>query len=367
MKNGFICRELYAPFTVEKDIDYISDLKKRYSILLKQATGAGADETSISIINKYQSKITEALNSYYRADLGKSNAIIYNLIKDVGDNQFAVSTLNNSFAFPGMGDSELQFFRCRHGNPAISFSAKEMLHLPRSLRAKTGNYRFSIPGNPSLYLANSSYCCWIETGHPPDFNFNVSPVLLDGTQKILNLAISIRDHSRLNEYDSNRVHTWLKLFMLVLATSYRVKETGRTFKSEYIVSQSIMMACKRLGYTGVAYYSKRVSDEIFAYCAINLALFVDYKNEYSDIVDHIKIDDSFNFSIYKNLLASLKYKRYDLRSVKNGVITNVGSYERQFPYRETEFFKFDQFLFATWQDKLNGKSKDEIPWGLALD
>ena len=23
MKNGFICRELYAPFTVEKDIDYI--------------------------------------------------------------------------------------------------------------------------------------------------------------------------------------------------------------------------------------------------------------------------------------------------------------------------------------------------------
>lgn len=49
-----------------------------------------------------------------------------------------------------------------------------------------------------------------------------------------------------------------------LATSYRIKEEGRTFKSEYIISQSIMMACKRLGYDGVAYYSKRVYDEVFA-------------------------------------------------------------------------------------------------------
>ena len=50
----------------------------------------------------------------------------------------------------------------------------------------------------------------------------------------------------------------------------QIKEGGRTFKSEYIISQSIMMACKRLGYDGVAYYSKRVYDEIFARCAINL-------------------------------------------------------------------------------------------------
>ncbi len=60
-----------------------------------------------------------------------------------------------------------------------------MMYLPISLRSKSGNYRFSIPGNPSLYLANSSYGCWIETGFPADIDFNVSsPVLLDGKQKI---------------------------------------------------------------------------------------------------------------------------------------------------------------------------------------
>lgn len=85
-----------------------------------------------------------------------------------------------------------------------------------------------------------------------------------------------------------------------------------------------------------------------------------------DILDHMKMDDSFNFSIYKNLLPSLKYKEYELRSVKNGLITNIGSYDRQYPYNETEFIGFDRFLFTTWRDKRNGKGKEIIPWGIQL-
>lgn len=67
--------------------------------------------------------------------------------------------------------------------------------------------------NPSLYLSNSSYGCRIETGFLPDAEFNVAPVLLDGEQIVFNLAVSIKDFSRLNALESNRVHTWLKLLM----------------------------------------------------------------------------------------------------------------------------------------------------------
>lgn len=367
LNNGFICKELYAPYVVPKDNDYLKDLSEKYSLLLKQAMKSGADIESINIIKKYRDKIIEALKCYYRADIGKSNTIIRNLLKEIGENPFAVSSLNSSFAFPGEIGSELQLFRCRRGTPEKVFSSKDMLHLPCSLRAHSGNYRFSIPGNPSLYLSNSSYGCWIETGFPSDIDFNVSPVLLDGTQKVLNLVISVRDFTRLNEFESERVYTWLKLLMLVIATSYRIDEKDRTFKSEYIVSQSIMMACKKLGYDGVAYYSKRVYDEAFAQCAINLALFVDYKNEYSNIAEHIKIDDAFNYAVYKNLFPSLKYKQYEMRSVRTGFINNIGSYDRQYPYRETDFFNFDQFLFVTWKEKPNGKGKDEIPWGIVFN
>lgn len=362
--NHFICEDLYPPFIVENDNDYYKSLLGKFSIVIKQAKMAGADVASLKILNKFRSKILEALRYYYSADLAKCNTIILNLLKDIGQDSIAVSRLQESCAFPGQMNKELQFFRCRKGNPSISFSTKDMLHLPCSLRAKSGNYRFSIPGNPSLYLSNSSYGCWIETGFLPDAEFNVAPVLLDGEQIVFNLAVSIKDFSRLNELESNRVHTWLKLLMLDIATSYRVKEVNRTFKSEYIISQSIMMACKKLGYSGVAYYSKRVDDVVFARCAINLALFVEYENEYSDIVKHMKMDNAFNYAIYKKLLPALKYKDYDLRSVATGWITNIGNYDRQYPYRETEFYEFDKFLFTTWCDKANGKGKDEIDWGI---
>lgn len=367
VNNNFITKELYTPFVIEKDSDYLSVLEEKYDITLNQAQEAGADEESLKIIKKYKEQILESICSFCRADIVRSNEIIKNLIAEIGNDPFAVAPLNESYAFPGSKNQEIQFFRCRAGDPSCSYKAKEMLHLPESQRSKAGNYRFSIPGNPCLYLANSSYGCWIETGFLPENDFNVSPVVLDGTQKIFNLAVSIRDFSCLNDLEAGRVHCWLKLIMLMLATSFRVNETERAFKSEYIVSQTTMLACKQLGYDGVAYYSKRVSDDVFAKCAINLALFVDYEGEYSSLIEHIKVDDSMNYAFYRQLSDSAKYKSYSLRSVKHPYITNCGDYARQYSYQETEFFEFDKFLFLSWKNNPNGKGKDEIPWGVAVD
>ena len=364
--NEFICKELFAPFVIDKDCEYLDSLAQKYNLVISQAQKAGADKESMRILHKYKNDILQSLSYYYHADIEKSNRIIRKLIKDLQACPFAVNELVNSDAFGGMKGTEIQLFRCRIGNFANAYNAKDMLHLPKSLRAKSGNYRFSIPGNPSIYMSNSSYGCWIEMGCPAENEFNVSPVLLDGTQRILNLAVSIRDIHALKR-NEDRIHCWLKLLMLMIATSYRVKEEGRIFKSEYIVSQSIMMACKKLKYDGVAYYSKRVNDEIFAFCAINLALFVNYEGEYSDIIRHMKIDNAFNYGIYKQLCNSLTCKEYDLRSIKTGFITNIGNYERQYPYVETKFFEFDKFLFTSWRDKPRGKGKDQIPWGVTVE
>lgn len=366
LNNGFICEELYAPFRINKDIEYRTDLEKRYNIVMRQAQNANADDESLQIIAAFTTQILASLDSYYKADIAESNNIVFELVKEIGDNPFAVNSVTNSDAFPGNKSNELQFFRSRLGTPNRAFTAKDMLHLPNSMRAKSGNYRFSIPGNPSMYLANSSYGCWIEMGCPAEIDFNVSPILLEGNQRVFNLAVSIKDFRCLNEFEKDRVHCWLKLYLLAIATSYVIKEESRTFRSEYIISQSLMMACKKMKYDGIAYYSRRVDNEVFALGAINLALFVDYVGEYSAMIKHIKIDDAFNYALYKQLNNSLKYKEYRLRSTDTGYITNIGSFERQYPYRETDFYDFDKFLFTTWRDKPNGKGKDAIPWGIEI-
>ena len=34
VNNKFICKALYAPFKIDKDSDYISDLKNKYDIVM---------------------------------------------------------------------------------------------------------------------------------------------------------------------------------------------------------------------------------------------------------------------------------------------------------------------------------------------
>ena len=148
--------------------------------------------------------------------------------------------------------------------------------------------------------------------------------------------------------------------MLTIASSFRIKEEGRCFRSEYIVPQLIMMSCKKIGLDGIAYFSTRVSDVAFARCTINLALFVEYEDEGSSLVRHMKIGDPTNYFLYKQLLPSIKQSDYELASINHPFITNIGKYENQHPYQETEFFEFDKYLFKTWSDQRHKAGKDDI-------
>ena len=57
LKNGFICKELYAPFKIDKDIDYRNDLEKKYNIVMEQAQKANADDESLRIIKVFSTRL----------------------------------------------------------------------------------------------------------------------------------------------------------------------------------------------------------------------------------------------------------------------------------------------------------------------
>lgn len=361
VNENFISKDLYTPFMIKNDNEYYGDLKRKYNILLSQATKARADEESIRIITDYKNKILEVIRLYYKGRISSAQNKIKHLVKECLKDPLAVNFVEKSWAFPGVLSITPQFFHARIGTPR-GYKAKEMLHIPYSMRSKTGNYRFSLPGVPSYYLANSSYCCWLEMGMPPEHEFNVSPVLLDGSQKILNLAVNIRDVHHLNEFEPWRTHTWIKLLMLMMASSYRVEEINRTFKSEYVIPQCIMLACKELGLDGIAYYSCQVEDHIFAQSAINLALFASEErigSKYSDICNHIKVGDAFNYFIFQQLGPNQWDTKYELRWMKTGLINNIGSYDNQYEYAVTDFCKFDMFLFNGWKS-------DNVEFGNAV-
>ena len=65
LNNNFICKDLYAPFKIDKDSDYIKDLKNKYDIVMAQAQNSGADDESMKIIGDFSARILKSLELYY--------------------------------------------------------------------------------------------------------------------------------------------------------------------------------------------------------------------------------------------------------------------------------------------------------------
>lgn len=350
-----------TPFTVKRDNEYFPKLKEMLFNLVSEIESNGAEKQIVDATRDYVEKITRSIELYYQGNLVDAQLIVNEMITEFGEVAPAVTDINGSIAFPGGGPdySEVQFFRARLSENVVEFSANEMLHIPFNMRHIVKSERFSIPGLPCLYLGNSSYVCWVEMGCPADHRFNVAPVILDNSQKVLNLTVTISSlyafkeevHNMSEEEADKHVIDLLRLMILTFCTSYKVTEGNRNFKSEYIMPQMIMLACKSSNLDGITYYSKQIPYESFA-CTVgvNLVLFATYNGEelLSSICDHLDIGTAFNFAMFKQLLPCQMYKEYNLRIMSSPYINNVGTQSHWFPYRETQFFEFDKYLFANW-------------------
>lgn len=356
--NKLETKKYIMPFVIEKDNEYKKSLQAKFEFICNDIEISGAEKTFVNHVKNISGKIMNSFELYYKGELWAAHMNVDDIINSIPKDKPAFASINDTYQLWGNG-TNVQLFRARLGEQMVDFPAEEMLHIPFDLRSKVRTERFSIPGLPCLYLGNTSYSCWIEMGAPDDARFNVSPVLIEKDMMVLNLAVSIRHiikwHDELDENQSKddtdkQLMTWLSLLLLTVATSYAVKEENRDFKSEYIIPQMIMLACKSNGMDGIVYISKKVSEEIFGMTvAVNVALFATFEGEekYSKICENIMTADSFNFAMYNRiLLNSLKYKHVDTTIRNSPLIKNIGTYGRQLPYAETAFARFDEFLFS---------------------
>src|SRR5690606_26457356 len=130
-------------------------------------------------------------------------------------------------------------------------------------------------GVPSMYFGLTSFVCWLELDKPADNLFNVAAYELPKEIRVLNLAIP---QMMINGYsDDDNLTTqfisMIEIFPLIIATSFKVSDQNRSFKSEYIISQLVMQCLNEHGIDGIAYISKRVVNDstYYPYC-VNLAV-----------------------------------------------------------------------------------------------
>ena len=233
--RGIGDKEFFAPFIIDNDSDYLENLKTKLNRFYDKVKGAGADDKCLDIIKQTSKKVTSSISCYYEGHIEKAYNIIKKIIKENKNNRYAVETVANNRAFFGDSGTEVQLYRARVSEDHNTYKTDDMKHVPFNKRELASNGRFSISGLPCLYLSNSSYGCWIEMRKPEASKFNVSPVSVDETKKIFNLVVGIRNLWNLEgngQTIEENIHCWLKLMILMIATSYRVKNDNRSFKSE---------------------------------------------------------------------------------------------------------------------------------------
>lgn len=359
------------PIRIHTDVDYQKELIKKLDSYLIDIKGRLL--VNDEVFNKTQencNKIKQAIELYYDANISGSKECILKILKSYKNDDYIVSNLDNSSAFRGLtqifpnpytdhlAQGELSFFKARIGTD--NYNKYDFLHIPFNKRGIITTQRFSIAGVPCMYFGLSSYVCWLELGKPQDREFNVASYKIPSNIKVLNLAISQMLINGLSNIDSlnNKVSSLIEFFPLIIATSFKVMENNRGFRSEYIISQLIMQCFSELEIDSVAYISKQVESDYntFPFC-INLAIPMknNQGNNYSEFAENVNLTKPINFAEYKNFVRQPSPK-YNIASYANlWDDQNLYYINGNIKYNQLLFSKFDDFLFNETHKSIKNK------------
>lgn len=164
---------------------------------------------------------------------------------------------------------DIHFYRGRTSDGSKPYSRGDLLHIPFESRHRISTNRYSIPGYPCLYLADSIYTCWKECGEP---DFNTFQVSRFDAHKYRFLEISFTHQFISNFYTGTLkdqtadgladpfVIYFLTAWPLIASCSIRkmkFPENERVnFIAEYIIPQMLMEWVKQSqNLDGIKYFS----------------------------------------------------------------------------------------------------------------
>ncbi len=172
-------------------------------------------------------------------------------------------------------NKENALIRIRTTNKFLN-KRKEMFHVPFDKRQLITKQRYSIEGFPCLYLAGCAYTAWLELNRPQFDTIWASSFRPTKEIDLLDLSFTV-DYLELHfeEYEINQLKSLLKLYLLVITNSYRVKFPSAYFHEEYIMSGLLLQwISKKQKFLGIRYLSTKLEyyDTHKLWCASNIVI-----------------------------------------------------------------------------------------------
>lgn len=358
------------PIWIENHDEYdevITREMKRYRDKLSSKRRWQEDPSFLEEVDSVISHIQNAIHLERRGETWKAQQEIHEIIDNYCHERFFVNPMTSNFAFRGTAafhdkdEDEMEprqrealtFFRCRTGK----FQKREDLYpLPSNKLSFCSAQRYSLAGIPCLYLATTTYCCWMEIGRPEEFSASSYKPTESGKKlRILNLAFSQKQMHNLGK-DSRAAYL---LFPLVMAVSVAVKNprADANFRPEYTISHLVMRCLREFGIDGVAYCSSRIDDVLGFPHTINLAIPVfDETKTFADFV----ITDPGTFSPQKRQCKgegkqSEKSYLNKFYIKEDDVLSYISCYGCAIHYLKTSFSEIDDSLVGKIHHSMDSK------------
>jgi hypothetical protein len=170
------------------------------------------------------------------------------LAYDVLDKAFVAYSIF-SYLKNGLYEIGHYFYRLRENDSNFPVTKGEMFHIPFHLRSKVTTQRYSIPGLPCLYIADSIYVAW-EEFRRPSLN-KIQAIMLRNNTLIhyLNLTTDIysEDSSIVDAKPTDELWEHLVTWSLIAACSVKVRNKDTSFKPEHIIPQLLLQIVRKEG------------------------------------------------------------------------------------------------------------------------
>ena len=331
-------------FRIKKDSEYQEYLQEElndYFNWIAENYNEYTDE-----VKKITDSIKDAVSLYYKSDFLSAIQSIKTIVD--GENLLSCDEKMKDKNYTNA------LFKARVAESTENIKHEDMLHIPFDRRNIVSSQRFSLSGTPCIYLAKSSYTCWLELNRPEENKFFVSAFKVKGTKSFLDLTCLTWEELEDGIEDKNDIKAKLCTFPLIIATSFLVDEnTGSAFHSEYIISELLMnVIAVSDKYDGVAYFSKKFSDKK-KYYPINIcfALLAKFNGEkYTSDIEDFEWTNPMSLREYSmiNWTARIKKLVFDCGGsedeeeiVKNSPFTLIGE---DVAYSDTLMHDFDEWI-----------------------
>ena len=323
--NGFS-----LPIVVRSNKEYKEKLKQK---LMDYANAINkpafkSENNLICDVENICNTIINTLDLIISGKCVEADKLLADLIDSYLNHEFGVTELDKCYAFRGvspleklytsvldeelyedMMNDELDFFRGRVEDKDKVEDIKGIISLPYCKKELSKDLRFSLKGEICLYLGATSYVCSQECRWDKSQKMYISAFRFNEEGKklrILNLTISealingVYQKGIDNEYKSKLQDMMIRLFPLVIATSFTVtssdnvreKDYKEKVKYEYLLSQRLIKAIQMAKIDGVAYLSRQGANDFQYPHGVNLAIpmnDISEDKEYSDLYKCFKI------------------------------------------------------------------------------